>query len=256
MPEGSDHGLLLTLWAPSWLGRVMAALSRAVWAVPGLGFPCQLFLLCHPKPGLYSWHFHPCPAPLPFLATPSPPAQVGGVGLPFPATRREQSTNLAIWCFWGRTAAGEALLLQVRLCSCCRSLPWPLCVLPAPPQQPPRCCGWQSCVALAVLYLVFPYLAYPVAAVIRCIGNADVFITCRRCSFVGTLASNFQNFIGGGFLIPFVDFFSKLEIKLWFLIELLQTQCFLKLNFLGFKLMEQETANSDGLGELFQGADM
>lgn len=60
---------------------------------------------------------------------------------------------------------------------------------------------------MAVLYLVFPYLADPVAAVIRCIGNADVFVMCSQCSFVGTLASNFQNFIGGGFLIPFVDFF-------------------------------------------------
>lgn len=32
----------------------------------------------------------------------------------------------------------------------------------------------------------------------------------------------------------------------------LQTQCFLKLNLLGFKLVEQETANSNDLGELFQ----
>lgn len=37
--------------------------------------------------------------------------------------------------------------------------------------------------------------------------------------------------------------------------ELLQTWWFLKLNLSGFKLMEQETAK-DGLGELFQGADM
>lgn len=242
----SPYGLLL----PSWLGKVMAALWRAVWIVPALGFPC---LLCHPEPALYSWHFHPCPAPLPFLAAPS--AQPGWelLGCHSQPARREQLRILAALCFWGSSCCRWGFARAAGLC------PGPAVSVPAAPKQPPQSCGWQSCVALAVLYLVFRYysdLTYPVAAVIRCIGNADVFITCCRCSFVGTLASNFQNFVGGGFLISFVDFFSKLEIKLWFLIELLQTRCFLKLNLLGFKLMEQETPNSDGLSELFQGADM
>lgn len=34
----------------------------------------------------------------------------------------------------------------------------------------------------------------------------------------------------------------------------LETQCFLKLNLLVFKVMEQETAKSNGLGKLFQRA--
>lgn len=36
----------------------------------------------------------------------------------------------------------------------------------------------------------------------------------------------------------------------------LETRCFLKLNLLVFKVMEQETAESDGLGELFPRAGM
>lgn len=50
----SPGGLLL----PFWLGKAMAALLRAVWIVPGLGFPCQLFLLCHPLLLSHSWPSH------------------------------------------------------------------------------------------------------------------------------------------------------------------------------------------------------
>lgn len=54
---------------------------------------------------------------------------------------------------------------------------------------------------------------YPIAEVIKCVWNANVFfIMCPRCSFAGTLAAGFQNFTGGIFLVSFVVF--KLEMKL------------------------------------------
>lgn len=84
MDSFSPCGLLL----PFWLGKVMAALLGAVWMVPSLVwvFPGN------------SWHFHPCPAPLPFLAIPSPPSPGGKcwAAIPEPA-RREQLIKEGVW---------------------------------------------------------------------------------------------------------------------------------------------------------------
>lgn len=189
MDSFSPCGLLL----PFWLGKVMSALLGAVWMVPRLVwvFPGN------------SWHFHPCPAPLPFLAIPSPPSPGGRcwAAIPEPA-RREQLIKERVWqlCTWSKqTDAGEALPV----------LPWP--------RHAHACCSQKTTPGLVADRAVLPWLCcilclvtkatYPIAAVIRCIGNASVFITCCQCSFVGTSACNFQNFIGGGFLISFVCFF-------------------------------------------------
>lgn len=114
---------------PSWLGKVMAALWRAVWIVPALGFPC---LLCHPEPALYSWHFHPCPAPLPFLAAPS--AQPGWelLGCHSQPARREQLRILAALCFWGSSccrwgfARAAGLCPGPAVCACCSQTATPV----------------------------------------------------------------------------------------------------------------------------------
>lgn len=131
-----------------WEGSGCCARGSVDGAQVGLGFPCQPFLLCHPEPALYSCHFHPHPAPLPFLAIPSPPALVGGVWLPFPSqggsnSLRREFGSFVLWasrrCRWGFAALA------------------PLCPCLLFPKNHPRSCGWQSCVALAVLYLVFGY---------------------------------------------------------------------------------------------------
>lgn len=67
---------------------------------------------------------------------------------------------------------------------------------------------------LAVLFLsrvsLLKQPTYPIAEVIKCVWNADVFLLCALG--VALLAAGFQNFTGGIFLVSFVVF--KLEMKL------------------------------------------